>query len=147
MEDMQWFWDRLNDYLKAHDLKNTNQRNLVVEKFLAMDKHVDVESLHNVLKEEGHNVGLATIYRTMNLLKSAGLVIQHSFSEAKAVFEVSYPHTHHDHLVCLICGKVEEFVNEEIEKIQDNIAHKMGFKLLDHRLDLFGYCTDCQTDR
>ena len=146
MENMQWFWDRLNSYLKAHDLKQTSQRNIIVERFLHMDKHVDVESLHNNLKGEGHNVGLATIYRTMNLLKNAGLVMQHTFSDSKAVFEVLIPHTHHDHLVCLICGRVTEFVDEEIEKLQEAIAERKGFKLLDHRLDLYGYCQDCQSE-
>lgn len=142
--DFKWFWDRLDDYLKAHDLKQTTQRNTIVQNFLAMPKHVDIESLHDSLKSAGENIGLATIYRTMNLLKSAGLVNQHNFSENKAVFEVLYPHKHHDHLVCLICGKVQEFNNQQIEILQNTVAENLGFRLLDHRLDLFGYCAECQ---
>jgi Fur family ferric uptake transcriptional regulator len=141
-----WFWDRLDDYLKAHDLKQTSQRNIIVSKFLSMEKHVDIESLHSELRNNGENIGLATIYRTMNLLKNASLVEQHNFSDNKATFEVSHPHKHHDHLVCLICSKVEEFVNNEIEALQDSIAKERGFKLLDHRLELFGYCSECQAE-
>ena len=144
LNDYSWFWSRLDDYLKAHDLKQTTQRNSIVHKFLEMAKHVDIESLHSRLRDDGENIGLATIYRTMNLLKSAGLVEQHNFADNKATFEVLHPHKHHDHLVCLICGQVQEFVNPQIEALQESIAGDRGFRLLDHRLDLFGYCAECQ---
>lgn len=141
--DYRWFWERLNDYLKAHDLKQTTQRNTIVQQFLSMDKHVDIESLHLTLRERGENIGLATIYRTMNLLRGAGLVEQHNFSDNKSTFEVLHPHKHHDHLVCLICGQVQEFVHPQIEALQESVAKERGFRLLDHRMDLFGYCSEC----
>jgi len=142
--DFSWFWTQLDAYLASQDLKQTKQRKLIVEKFLLLDSHVDAEKLHEVIRGEGHNVGLATVYRTLNLLKSAGLAEQQSFADGRAVFEVLVPHKHHDHLVCLVCGKVVEFINEKIEQLQLDVAKKHGFTLEDHRLDLYGHCRNCR---
>lgn len=148
MDHDQWFWDVLNAYLIQQSLKQTRQRKVVVEEFLKLDRHVDAEDLHNIVRKRDPRVGLATVYRTLNLLKEAGLADQKSFRDGRSVFEVHRPDHHHDHLVCLDCGKIMEFENEEIETLQNQVADKLGFKLTGHRLDLYGHCLkrNCMPD-
>lgn len=142
-----WFWSVLNSYLSKEGLKQTKQRLAVVEQFLKVRSHVDVESIHATLRKKGMNIGLATIYRTLNMLKDAGLVHQHFFSDGRAVFEIASPDTHHDHLVCTVCGQIDEFENDAIEQIQQQIAAEMGYVLESHRLELYGRCKTCQKNR
>jgi len=137
----KWLWDQLDAYLARHSLRQTNQRKDIVKAFLAMkDKHVDAESLFAVLKKNSSDIGLATIYRTLGLLKEAGVVEQKSFADGRAVFELKYPNEHHDHLICIDCGKVIEFENRDIEDIQVKIAESHGLSLSSHNLELFGRC-------
>ncbi|MBP6218480.1 MAG: transcriptional repressor [Oligoflexales bacterium] len=141
---LRWFWDGLNDYLSRNQMKKTKQREFIVSRFLEMGNHIDAETLYDQMRKDGYSFGLATIYRTLNLLRNAGLVNQQIFAEGRAVFELSKPNTHHDHIVCTACGKIEEFENEEIENLQEMTAKRMGFLLSYHRLDLYGVCKDCQ---
>ena len=143
IESYTWFWERLDKYLAKAQLKQSKQRNFIIEEFLKMDKHVSAEELHAHLKFSDQNPGLATVYRTLNLLREAGLVDQKQFTDGKSVFEVLLPGTHHDHLICLHCHKVIEFHNAQIEKLQEQIANEFGFTLKHHSLELFGTCTDC----
>lgn len=138
-----WFWEKLDHYLAKSQLKQSKQRNFIIEELLSMNSHVSAEELYSQLKASEHNPGLATVYRTLNLLKDAGLVDQKQFSDGKSVFEVMEPGSHHDHLICLNCHKVLEFENEEIEMLQEQVAKKYGFKLTKHSLELFGTCADC----
>lgn len=140
----QRFWSKLDEYLVLKKLKQTNQRKSIVSCFLESAKHVDVEELHSFIRERGHNIGLATVYRTLNLLKEADLVVQHAFSDGRSVFELKDPESHHDHIICKNCGKIDEFENLQIESLQEEVANDHGFKLLSHRLDLFGLCQSCQ---
>jgi Fur family transcriptional regulator, ferric uptake regulator len=137
-----WFWEALDLYLEAHKLKQTQQRKVIVEYFLRINAHVDAEVLHRRVRDEGHDIGLATIYRTLNLLTDAGLVEERSFQDGRSVFEVASPNSHHDHLVCTDCGTIIEFENDEIERLQKSIALQYGMELKTHRLDLFGVCID-----
>ncbi|MDD9950880.1 MAG: transcriptional repressor [Zetaproteobacteria bacterium] len=139
----KWFWRALDDYLVKNSLKQTKQRKVIVQEFLAMNPHVDAEQLFERLRKMGYYFGLATVYRTLNLLKDANLVDQLAFSDGRSVFEVNTPDSHHDHLICTHCRKVVEFENEEIEKLQLKVAQHYGFSLESHRLDLFGRCPDC----
>jgi len=143
--DFRWFWQELDRYLGTKSLKQTRQRRIIVQHFLELNRHVDAEELHARTRNAGHDFGLATIYRTLNLLTEAGLAEQKSFTDGKAVFEVNLPDQHHDHLICLECGHVLEFENSEIEDLQEKVAAKHGFELKSHRLDLFGRCLkkDC----
>ena len=140
----KWFWKELDHYLETKQLKQTKQRQTVIEVFLESQNHVDAEGLLDNIKSKGFNIGLATVYRTLNLLREAGIVEQRSFADGRTLFEISHPDEHHDHLVCLKCGKVVEFENEQIERLQEEIAEHHGFTLTSHRLDLFGRCSDCQ---
>ena len=140
----KWFWKELDHYLEVKQLKQTKQRQTVIEVFLESQNHVDAEGLLDNIKSRGFNIGLATVYRTLNLLREAGIVEQRSFADGRTLFEVAHPDEHHDHLVCLKCQKVVEFENQQIENLQDQIAEKYGFNLITHRLDLFGHCRDCR---
>ena len=126
------------------NLKQTKQRQTIVKGFLDLKGHISAEELHDYTREQGHNIGLATIYRTLNLLKEAGLADQKQFSDGKSVFELLSPGHHHDHLICMSCQKIIEFENDEIEQLQEAVAKHHGFKLINHSLDLFGYCPSCQ---
>jgi len=140
----QWFWERLDQYLAKAQLKQSRQRNFIIEEFLQLDSHVSAEDLYSRLKNTEHNPGLATVYRTLNLLKEAGLVDQKQFADGKSVFEVLDPKSHHDHLICVSCHKVQEFANEEIEVLQKQVASRYNFRLTPHPRDCFGLCADCQ---
>lgn len=139
-DTFRWFWDALDDYLAKKNLKQTRQRRGIIELFINLDRHLSAEELHEAARRDGHNVGLATIYRTLNLLAEAGLAEQKTFGEGRFVYEVATPGSHHDHIICVDCGAVIEFENDEIEKIQDRVAATHDFKLTAHRLDLFGRC-------
>ena len=138
--ELAWFWDKLNAHLEKSQLKQTQQRKAIVEYFLQHGKHVDAEQLYVKMRHDGLHVGLATIYRTLNLLTEAGLLEQKSFADGKSQFEIQDPDNHHDHLMCLDCGRVLEFENEEIEIMKLKLARDLGFKLERHTLDLFGRC-------
>lgn len=139
-----WFWAGLDQYLESHNLKQTQQRKVIVEHFLRINAHVDAEELHRRVREDGHDIGLATIYRTLNLLKDAGIVDQQSFQDGRSVFEVASPDSHHDHLICTACGKVIEFEDPEIEALQIKMAAHYNMTLKSHRLDLYGTCNDSE---
>ena len=138
-----WFWSTLDDYLAEHQLKQTKQRKVVVEHFLELDRHIAAEDLHESVRGAGHNIGLATIYRTLNLLEDAGLAEQKEFGDGRSLFEICQPGEHHDHLICTGCGLVIEFENAEIERLQEKVARAHKFTLTNHRLDLFGQCEKC----
>ena len=139
-----WFWKKLDQYLSGAQLKQSKQRNMIIEYFIELDSHVSAEELHDYIRDKGHNTGLATIYRTLNLLKEAHLAEQRVFSDGKAIYEILNPDSHHDHLVCMKCDKVVEFENDEIERLQEEVASELGFSLLSHNHVLFGHCKSCQ---
>jgi Fur family ferric uptake transcriptional regulator len=140
--EMQWFWDQLEAYLDAKQLKQTKQRRLIAETLVSMGRHVDAESLYARASQTPglQSVGLATIYRTLNLLEQADVVEQQKFADGRSLFELKYPGDHHDHLICLDCGRIFEFNNPQIEKIQEQVAEKFGMILEHHRLDMYGRC-------
>ena len=132
-----------NDLKKA-GLKITLPRMKILE-FLEASKvrHQSAEEIYRALLEEGEEVGLATVYRVLTQFEAAGLVIRHHFEGGQAVFELSRS-GHHDHIVCVTCGKVEEFFDETIEAQQDKIAESKGYEVTDHSMTLYGRCSDCQ---
>lgn len=139
-----WFLNRVESHLNTKGLKRTSQRNLIMNKILSRGGHLSAEDLFSDLKASHHSIGLATIYRTLKVLKEAGVLEEHSFIEGKSLFELSFPDCHHDHLVCLSCQKVIEFLDEKIEERQKEIAVKNNFTLAKHTMNLFGFCQSCQ---
>lgn len=106
-------------------------------------EHMSAEDVYLALHQSGDDVGLATIYRVLTQFEAAGLVVRHQFESGGAVFELDSGE-HHDHLVCVDCGKVIEFLDQAIEKRQEKIAEEYGFELEDHNLTLYGHCSECQ---
>jgi Fur family ferric uptake transcriptional regulator len=106
-------------------------------------RHLSAEDIYKALLEEGEDVGIATIYRVLTQFESAGLVTRHHFEGGISVFELDQVE-HHNHILCLKCGKVEEFVDEVIEQRQKDIASKAGFSMTAHSLNIYGICKDCQ---
>ena len=129
--------------LKQVGLKATQPR-LRILAFLEdhKDQHLSAEDVYRALLDAGEEVGLATVYRVLTQFEAAGLVIRHHFEEGRAVFELDQGE-HHDHIVCNICGHVEEFYDAEIERLQRDVARKRGFSIRDHSLVIHG---DCQRD-
>ncbi len=130
--------------LKKAGLKVTLPRMKILE-FLEGSKvrHQSAEDIYRALLNDGEELGLATVYRVLTQFEAAGLVERHHFESGQAVFELSEK-GHHDHIVCVTCGKVEEFFDEMIENRQREIARDKGYKVTDHSLTLYGQCPDCQ---
>jgi Fur family ferric uptake transcriptional regulator len=131
--------------LKSIGLKATLPRLKILDLFEQSDKrHMTAEEVYRLLSDEGHEIGLATVYRVLTQFEQAGLLMRHHFDSDKAVFELDQG-DHHDHLVCLQCGKVEEFFDAEIEKRQTRIARERGFVIREHSLHIYADCIkeDC----
>lgn len=127
--------------LRNIGLKATLPRLKVLELFqTSSQRHMSAEDVYKLLLNENADIGLATVYRVLTQFEQAGLLMRHHFESGKAVFELNEG-THHDHLVCLQCGKVEEFYDPEIEKRQVKIAKDRGFNIHDHSLYLYADCT------
>ena len=105
--------------------------------------HVSAEDVYKVLLQNGEEIGLATVYRVLTQFEQAGLVVRHNFEGGHSVFELSSD-KHHDHIVCVRCGRVEEFADDEIEQLQKKVADKLGFELTDHNLNMYGLCPECR---
>lgn len=130
-----------NQDLRNAGLKVTVPRLKMLELFEnAQDRHLSAEAIYRLLLEAGEEIGLATVYRALTQFEAAGLVTRHHFEGGQAVFELERG-PHHDHIVCIHCGRVEEFYDAVIEKRQRSIADKFGFKLRDHTLTLYGECS------
>lgn len=131
--------------LKSIGLKATYPRLKILDLFQHSDlRHLTAEDVYRSLMAEGMDIGLATVYRVLTQFEQAGLLERHYFEAGKAVFEL-HEGGHHDHLVCLQCGTVEEFFDPEIEKRQNRIAEERGFEVRDHALYLYAECVkkDC----
>ena len=106
-------------------------------------RHLNAEQVYKILLSENEEIGLATIYRVLTQFEAAGLVTRHHFEGGNSVFELNKGQ-HHDHVVCVKCGKVDEFTDDVIEQRQTQVAEKLGFELTDHSLYLYGLCSECK---
>ena len=134
---------KFEEYLKSKELKYTSERNLILKAIFSFHKHFDVEDLFEKLRKQGKDVSRATIYRTIPLLLQSGLITETFRCQDKISYEIIFSKKHHDHLLCVKCGKTIEFFNEKIERLQDEVCKKHNFKPLEHRLGIKGYCEDC----
>lgn len=131
-----------NTALKKAGLKVTLPRLKILELLQTGDcQHISAEDLYKKLIDMGEEIGLATVYRVLNQFDDAGIVSRHNFEGGKSVFELTQQH-HHDHLICLDCGKVIEFSDDFIEQRQKEIAQRYGIRLTNHSLYLYGHCAD-----
>ncbi|MCB1850924.1 MAG: ferric iron uptake transcriptional regulator [Gammaproteobacteria bacterium] len=129
-----------NQDIKNAGLKITLPRVKILTLLEKHGGHLSAEDVYKILLDEGEEVGLATVYRVLTQFESAGLVVRHNFEGGQSVFEIDSG-SHHDHLVCIKCGKVEEFLDATIEKRQEAIAKQFGFSITDHALVIYGYCS------
>jgi len=132
-----------NSELKKAGLKATLPRLRVIQMLEnASERHMSAEDVYKALLETGEDVGLATVYRVLTQFETAGLVSRHHF-EGHSVFELDEGE-HHDHILCVKCGKVDEFVDETIERHQREIAERAGYQMTDHALYIYGICQNCK---
>jgi Fur family ferric uptake transcriptional regulator len=132
--------------LRAAGLKATLPRRKILEVMESQGaRHMSAEDIYRSLLASGEDVGLATVYRVLTQFESAGLVSKHNFEGGHSVYELNQGE-HHDHILCVKCGKVEEFVDEVIEQRQQDIATRAGYTMTDHCLYIYGICADCQKD-
>ena len=133
----------LSRYLEEHKLKRTKQREVILEIFLAVEGHITGEEIYDRVRAVNPRVGYTTVYRTMKLLCEAGLAHEHNF-DGNTRYEIA--HAHHDHLICVRCGRIIEFECEMIESAQDQIAAAYSFQVLRHRHELYGHCAACREE-
>jgi Fur family transcriptional regulator, ferric uptake regulator len=136
--------------VETHDLRNAGLKvTLPRVKILqilenqATDRHLTAEQVYKILLSEDEEIGLATVYRVLTQFEAAGLVTRHHFEGGNSIFELS-DGDHHDHIMCIKCGKVDEFTDDIIESQQKKIAQRLGYELTAHGLYLYGYCPDCK---
>jgi len=115
----------------------TDQRKIIAKVMSETSNHPDVDELHKSVSKLDAKISIATVYRTVKLFEESGIVAKHDFKGNKARYEKA-PEAHHDHLIDINTGEITEFVNEDIEKLQKQVAEKLGYKLVDHRLELYG---------
>ena len=129
--------DRIEKLCVDKGLRMTDQRRTIARVLSEADDHPDAEELHRRASAEDNRISLATVYRTVRLFEEAGIIERHDFRDGRSRYEEA-PDEHHDHLIDMNSGEVIEFYDEEIERLQEAIARKLGYKLVDHRLELYG---------
>jgi len=135
---------RFEAFLRSQKLKLTGERMAILEAVFQQRTHFDAESLHGDLKGRGSAISRATVYRTLDLLVQCGLVRKSSLGSSHANYEAARGDEHHDHLICLLCGRVIEFFRPELEAMQEQICQEHGFRPLQHSLQIFGLCRNCK---
>ena len=136
--------DRFRDALQRESLRLTPQRLAVLEDVLETEAHRECDDIHLSLKKKGLQVSRATIYRTLDIMYKTGFVRRMDIGDGRIRYENKLPKPHHDHIICVQCGRIIEFVDEEIERRQVDISRKHDFVLIHHIHQLFGTCSQCQ---
>jgi len=129
--------NRIEDLCQSQGMRMTDQRRTIAQVLSQADDHPDVEELYRRASAADPNISIATVYRTVRLFEDAGILERHDFRDGRSRYE-EVPEEHHDHLIDMKTGKVVEFHNEAVEKLQAEIAKELGYKLVDHRLELYG---------
>ena len=135
--------EKFNNFIEGKGLRHSGARELIAKEFFKTKDHITIDQLLQKTKKINAKVGIATVYRTLHLLQECGLALRRDFNTGVVAFE---PHTerHHDHLICTGCGKIIEFLFEEIEKAQHKVAQKYDFVLQNHKMELYGLCPNCR---
>jgi Fur family ferric uptake transcriptional regulator len=133
--------DRIEKLCLEKNMRMTEQRRVIARVLSTADDHPDVEELHRRANEVDPHISIATVYRTVRLFEEAGIIDRHDFRDGRSRYE-ERTDEHHDHLIDMKTGKVVEFVDKEIEALQEEIARKLGYRLVDHRLELYGIPLD-----
>ena len=132
---------RFHEYLRTSGLKTTRQRDEIASWFFSVKGHVSADDLCRQLRRRTPGIGVSTVYRTMRLLRDAGLAHERHFSDGEALYENVA--SHHDHCICTSCGTIIEFENPRMEELQEAVAARYGFHLTSHKMELYGLCKKC----
>jgi len=143
------FMENIKSRLKAKDYKMTPQRKIIISVFAEnMEKHLSAEDVFQMVKKAHPDIGLATVYRTLDLLAELGILKKMNFGDGRYRYEFCEEDDHHHHhLICLNCDSVSEFEDDLLESLETIITKKSGFKVVDHQLKLYGYCQNCQQEQ
>jgi Fur family ferric uptake transcriptional regulator len=145
--DVEALHSALNEYMRRKGLRSTSQRRLVCDIFFRSRGHLSIDDLLALVRKRDAAVGYATVYRTLKLLSESGLAYERQFRDGPTRYELAHADDHHDHLICVQCGAIEEFEDREIEALQEAVARRHGFALSSHRHELYGVCAGCQRAR
>ncbi len=143
-ENIERIRQNFNEFAARKKLRSTCQRDIIMTEFWKIEHHMTAEELHTVVHKKDQRISLATVYRTLKLMCESGLADEIKRDRGKALYEHKLDHPHHDHLICVKCGKIIEISNPELENLQDRIAKEKRFLPQKHRLDIFGLCSSCR---
>lgn len=133
-----------SNYLKEKNLRITRERELLVDEIMNGDGHFDADALYAQIKQKGLKVSRATVYNTLDLLVECGLISKYRFGSSQSRYEKAFGRPRHDHLICLECGEIIEFVSDKLNKIQAEVCKENNFQLQNSTLQIFGNCSNCQ---
>ncbi len=136
-------FSRLRDFTRGRGLKNSKRRDLILERFLKLPGHVSATDVHEDVRRADPAIGRTTVYRALRLFCDAGIATSIELRDEPARFEPALFRGHHDHLICVRCGRIDEFLSLEVERQQEEIAARNGYRLLSHRHQLYGLCGTC----
>jgi Fur family transcriptional regulator, ferric uptake regulator len=144
--DKDTLYTRLDAYMGKKGLRNTEQRRVIAETFFDGPSHVTIEQLLGQVRARDSRIGYATVYRTLKLFTECGIAAERHFDDGPSRYELSDSSTneHHDHFICVECGRIIEFHDEGIERLQEQIASGLGFRIHKHKHEIYGQCADCQ---
>jgi len=136
--------ERFIQFAARKGLRRTEQRHRVLDVFLGTEKHLTVQELYDLVRKQYKGIGYATVARTVKIMCESGVCRQVDFGDGSQRFEHKHGHEHHDHLICVKCGRFEEIYSPELERIQDRLVKKHGYVQESHKLDIFGLCPRCR---
>lgn len=145
MEEVKTF-ESICSLLRNRSYKLTPQRQTILQTFLEhVDRHLSAEEVYMLVKNQNPEIGLATVYRTLDILAEIGILLKNDFGDGRSRYEFSRKdeHHHHHHLICLGCGNVSEFDDDLLESLEAVIIKRNHFKIMDHDLKFYGYCSEC----
>ena len=134
---------RFADFLARYGLKTTRQRERIIRAFFDAGRHLSAEELYHRIRTQDPHIGLVTVYRTLKLLREAGLATGRQFGDAYTRFDPNPADRPHDHLICTRCGRIQEFADANLYALQEKVARSRGFTVTEHKLELYGFCRDC----
>jgi Fur family ferric uptake transcriptional regulator len=146
-QDLERALEAFQAYLKRKDLKLTGQRTAIVRRVFTTHRHFTAEELQDLLRSEKLRISKATVYRTLALLTECDLIVEHDFGQGQKYYEQIFGRVQHDHLICVSCGKIDEFTFDPISEVQERIARAKGFRPISHALHIFGLCERCASKR
>ena len=142
--NLEHFRTLLQEHMVKRGLRSTDQRRLIVETFFQAPNHISIEELLSQVRAQDPKVGYATVYRTLKLLTECGVAFERKFGDGLTRYELADDASHHDHLICVDCGKIIEFEEPQIEELQERVAARYGFEIKSHKHEMYGSCADCQ---